>query len=114
MSSNQLHKIQMDNIQRKIINDFGDIISKETELSITVVKGFLWKALREWQTIHGISIIDTEKGSGSSPGDRIRQAKEILNIFKTLLTESTDIDTKLLDRGISKSIRHYLSNYANR
>ena len=114
MSSYQLQRIEIDNIQRKIINDFGEIITKEIDLPLTVVKGFLWKALRDWQANHGMTIIDTERGSGSSPNERIRQAKQILATFKTLLTESTDLDAKIIDRGISKSIRHYLFHYANR
>ena len=114
MATYQLQKIEIDSVQRKIINDFGDIISKEINLSVTVVKGFLWKALREWQSVHGMSVIDTEKGSGSSPNERVNQAKQILSIFRTHFLESAGIDDKLLDLGISKSIRHYLSHYANR
>ncbi len=114
MATYQLQKIEIDSVQRKIINDFGDIISKEINYSVTVVKGFLWKALREWQSAHGMSVIDTEKGSGSSPNERVKQAKQILSIFKTHFLESSEKDDKLLDRGISKSIRHYLFHYANR
>ena len=114
MATYQLQKIEIDSVQRNIIYDFGDIISKEINISVTGVKGFLWKALREWQSVHGMSVIETEKGSGSSPNERVMQAKQILSIFRTHFVESAGVDDKLLDLGISKSIRHYLSHYANR
>lgn len=114
MATYQLQKIEIDSVQRNIIKDFGDIISKEINLSVTVVKGFLWKALREWQNVHGISVLDTEKNSGSSPKERVKQAKQILSIFRNYFLESAEIDDKQLDFGISKSIRHYLGHYANR
>ena len=109
-----LTKIKLDNIQRRIIYDFAEILAQEINLSKTVIKGFLWKSLREWQNVHGMSIIDTERGSGSSPEERVKQAKQILNIFKDNINESTDVDSKAVESGISKALRHYLFHYANR
>ncbi len=114
MATSPLTKIKLDNVQRKIIYDFADILTQEVNLSKTVIKGFLWKSLREWQNLHGMSIIDTERGSGSSPEERVKQAKQILNIFKDHINEFSDVDSKSVESGISKALRHYLFHYANR
>ena len=114
MAQIQLEKIEVDNIQRKIINDFAEIYSEKTEISKTMLKGFLWKSLREWQSKHGMTVVDTEKGSGSSPAERVQQAKQILEILHTKLLESTNTDIRVLELALRRSIRHYLSHYANR
>ena len=114
MSKSPLEKIEVDSVQKKIIKDFADIISGETGLTVLVVKGFLWKSLRQWQKAHGITITETEKGSGSSPSERIEQATEILAICESKIESSTDVNKEALETGIKKSIRLYGTQYANR
>lgn len=114
MAQDEIEKIEVDTIQRKIISDFAEIYSQQTNLSNTMLKGFLWKSLREWQNKHGLTVVDTEKGSGSSPAERVQQAKQILEILHTHLLESTDADKIVLELAMRRSIRHYLSHYANR
>ncbi|MHA2388383.1 MAG: hypothetical protein ACXACW_06640 [Candidatus Hodarchaeales archaeon] len=114
MSKSPLEKIKVDQVQKKIIEDFADIISEETGLTVLVIKGFLWKTLRQWQKTHGMTITDTEKGSGSSPNERIQQATDILNICKSKIESSTDVNIEDLETGIKKSIRHYDTHYAKR
>ncbi|PWI48052.1 hypothetical protein CEE45_08480 [Candidatus Heimdallarchaeota archaeon B3_Heim] len=66
LSKSPLEKIEVDSEQKKIIEDFADIISGETGLTVLVVKRFLWKSLREWQKVHGMTHSDTEKDATSS------------------------------------------------
>ncbi len=114
MSKSPLEKIKVDSIQKKIIEEFADIIADETDLTVLVVKGFLWKSLRQWQKEHGLTITDTETGTGSSPKDRIQQATEILAICNTKIETGTDTEKEALAQGIKKSIKHYTTHYANR
>lgn len=114
ISKSPLEKIEVDSIQKKIIEDFTEIISEEIDLSKMAIKGFLWKFLREWQKAHGMTHSDTEKNATSSPADRIQQIKEIFAIFKSQVTFSTDIDHKTLDVGLKKSLHHNELLYANR
>jgi hypothetical protein len=114
MANIQLQKIELDSTQKQIINDFADIFHEQSDLSLTMLKGFLWKSLREWQSKNKMTIEETEKGSGSSPTERIQQAKEILGIFKDHLKESTNIDNHAIELSLRKAIRHYTFTYANR
>ena len=114
MANVQLQKIELDSTQKQIINDFAEIFNEQTNLSQTMLKGFLWKSLREWQSKNDMTIEETEKGSGSSPAERIQQAKEILEIFSDYLLKSTSVDTQDIELSSKKAIRHYTFNYANR
>ncbi len=109
-----LEKIDVDKVQRQIIGDFADIISKETNLSKMVIKGFLWKSLRKWQEIHGMTHSDTEKDTTISPEERIQQTTEIFELFKPQVISSAEVDEKDLEFAIKKSLRHYEQKYANR
>jgi len=109
-----LEKIDVDNVQRRIIGDFADIISKETSLSKMVIKGFLWKSLRKWQETHGMTHSDTEKDTSISPEERIRQTEQIFELFKPQVISSAAIDEKDLEFAIKKSLHHYEQEYANR
>ena len=114
MSKSPLGKIKVDPVQKKIIEEFADIISETTGLTVLVVKGFLWKSLRQWQQSHGITITDTETGSGSSPKERILQATEILALCKSKIESSTGVSGEALETGIQKAVRHYDVHYASR
>ncbi len=111
--SKPLDKIDVDKIQRQIIGDFADIISKEIDQSQMVIKGFLWKALRKWQKEHGMTHSDTERDF-ITPDERIQQTKEIFEIFRFTIVSSIDINSKALETAIRNSLRHYEQHYANR
>ncbi len=108
-----LERIDVDKIQRQIIGEFAEIIAQETELSRMVIKGFLWKALRKWQKIHGMTHSDTEKDE-ISPAERIQQTKEIFDIFRPTVISSTKVEEKFLASGIKKALQHYEQYFANR
>ncbi|MHA1976576.1 MAG: hypothetical protein ACW98F_15935 [Candidatus Hodarchaeales archaeon] len=114
MSKSPLEKIQVDSVQKKIIEEFADIIVDSTDLTVLVIKGFLWKSLRQWQKEHGVTISDTETGSGSSSSERIQQATEILALCQSKLESMTNVDKKGLETGIQKAIQHYKTEYSNR
>ncbi len=114
MSKSPLEKIQVDSVQKKIIEEFADIVSEETGIAVIIIKGFLWKSLRKWQKDHGLTITETEKGSGSSPAERITQAREILDISKSKIQSGTDVDKTALSKGIDKALQHYKTHYAKR
>ena len=114
MTENQYKKIITDEIQRKIIDDFATIISEEISVKKMVIKGFLWRALREWQKRHKITILDTEKTSRSTPEERIKQASEILDICMNEMRELVEDETQALETGINKALTHYITKYSER
>jgi hypothetical protein len=113
MTENQFKKIMTDEIQRKIIDDFAIIISEEITLKKRVIKGFLWRALREWQNRHEITIRDTEKG-GSTPKERIQQASEILQICLNDMKCLVEDEIQALESSINKALKYYIKNYSER
>lgn len=66
MEKSPIERLELDRIQRKIIDKYIDRVSQEIDLSKTIFKGFLWKLIRKWQKIHGVTLLETEKGSGNS------------------------------------------------
>ena len=107
-------RIEIDKIQGKIIYEFADILSQEIGLSKTIIKGFLWKSIRQWQEIHGMTLVETEQGSGSSVEERREQATQIFDIFKSQVEKSTRVDHVNLEVGITKAIDNYMATYAKR
>ena len=61
MEKTSRQRIELDKIQSKIIDEFADIVSQEINLSKTIVKGFYWKAIREWQKIYKKTLSETEQ-----------------------------------------------------
>jgi len=114
MEKTPRQRLELDEIQKKIIDEFADIVSQEITLSKTVIKGFLWISIRQWQKSHGMTILETEQGSGSTFEERKAQAIQIFDIFKDEVRKSTKIDNKNLEVGIAKAIDSYMTTYANR
>ncbi|UCG00691.1 MAG: hypothetical protein JSW11_13860 [Candidatus Heimdallarchaeota archaeon] len=114
MTEDQYRKIITDEVQKKIIDEFATIISEKITLKKMVIKGFLWQALRKWQETHEMTILETEKGGGSSPEERIKQASEILDICFNEMRYSVKSEVEALKTGIDEAIQHYTRNYAER
>jgi hypothetical protein len=110
----QYRKIIADGMQRKIIDDFATIISENISIEQRVIKGFLWRALRKWQEAHKMTILETEKGIGSTSEERIKQASDILDFcYKEMEYSATD-ELEGLKTGISKALQHYKRKYSER
>lgn len=114
MTEDQFKTIKADDIQKQIIAEFAEIISKEIPVTKMAVKGYLWRSLRKWQKKHEMDLIDTETGEGSSPDERIKQAKEILEIFESQVNKTFKDDSAALHTGIINALDHYKKNYAYR
>ncbi len=114
MTEDQFKTIKADEIQKKIIDEFAVIISKEISVTKMAVKGYLWRSLRKWQKQHEMGLIETEAGAGSSPDERINQAKEILEIFETQINKTFKDDSDALHTGVINALNHYKKNYAYR
>lgn len=115
-----LDKIKADQTQKEVIQGMATVLSKNIlnregeNISVPVIKGFLWRALRNWQKKYGITVEDTETGEGSSPSERINQARQILALFKTEVLSVRGIDTQTVDIGIFETMKFYEKNYARR
>ena len=107
-------RLELDEIQKKIIDEFADIVSQEIPLSKTIIKGFLWRSIRQWQKNHGMTILETEQGSGSTIEERKLQATQIFDIFKKQVEKSTKVDHTDLEAGIAKALDSYMATYAKR
>ena len=107
-------KLELDKFQSRIIDEFADIVSQEIDLSKTIIKGFYWKAIREWQKIHDKTLAETEQGSGSTFEERKEQANQISDIFREKVMNSTVVDPENLKAGITKAVDYYLAIHAKR
>ena len=107
-------RIELDKTQSRIIDELAEIVSQEIDLSKTIVKGFYWKAIREWQKINKKTLSETEQGQGSSFEERKQQVNQISTIFRKKVVESTRVDQKSLDTGIKKAVNYYLASHAKR
>jgi len=87
MSSDEFEQVKTDDIQKQITNMLAELISSKITLNKMVIKGFLWKAMREWQVSHNSTVMNTEDGDSSSPRARITQITEMLHIFKSKIRE---------------------------
>ena len=64
--------------QREMVESFGRLGAERLGISAVPLRGFLWRAAREWQKSHQSSV---ESLKASSPEERMRAAEEIIRIF---------------------------------
>ncbi len=100
-------------VQKQIIDDYASIMSDQISMKKMVIKDFFWRASREWQKIHKMTILDTEKDSQSTPDERIKQASEILNLCKLELKSLVKDGPETLENSFNDALNHYIKNYAN-
>ncbi len=115
-----LDKIKTDQKQKELIHGMATVLSENIHnregenITIPVIKGFLWRALRNWQQKYGLTVEDTESGEGSSPSERVNQARQILALFKTEVLSVRGVDLQTVDIGIFETMKFYEKNYAHR
>lgn len=114
MENQPRKKLELDRLQSKIIDEFADIVTQEIDLSKTIIKGFYWKSIREWQKIHNRTLAETEQGSGSTFKERKEQAIQISDIFEGKVLNSTNVNPEKLKAGINKALTKYLATHAKR
>ena len=117
MSENQFERILTDETQKEIVEDLVSIISEKTSIRRMVIKGFLWRAMREWQKEHKMTILDTETGSGSTTQERIKQTTEILGKCKDKMRHLVEDDPnafETLESSFKDALNHYIEHYSKR
>jgi len=115
MTNNELERIQANPVQKEIISHFAKIISSQISVPEIAVKGFLWKALRDWQLENGMTIAETEIGHGSSRSERIKQADDILQLLNKMLTKVIKKEESAsLTLALDECLTYYIENYADR
>ena len=115
MSSDEFQQVKTNDIQKQITNMLAELISSKISLKKIAIKGFLWKAMREWQVSHNSTVMDTEDENSSSTSIRIAQITEMLNIFKSKISEVLSENERInLDEAIKECIKQYSKKYAHR
>ncbi len=115
MSEDNLDEIKTDPIQKEIVGDLAKFIAETLDLKEMVVKGFLWRSLREWQVSHGITHEQTEDGFGSSPSERLKQMTEILDLLeKQVIKVIKSEKAPHIDKTMKMALQRYEEKYANR
>ncbi|NHJ02670.1 MAG: hypothetical protein EAX86_11070 [Candidatus Heimdallarchaeota archaeon] len=115
LSDDNLEEIKTDPIQKEIIGELAKLISQKLNLREMVVKGFLWRGLREWQISHGITHQQTEDGLRSSPRKRMEQMTEILELFEKQVVKILSSEkSNELDHTLKSALQMYEEKYANR
>lgn len=117
MSKNEFERIFTDETQKEIADDLASLISERTSMKKMVIKGFLWRAMREWQKEHKMTIMETETGLGSTSEERIKQSTEILSKCKAQMRHLVEDDPnalKMLDKSFDDALKYYIERYSKR
>ncbi len=117
MSNNEFERIFIDETQKEIAENLALFLSEKTSIKKMVIKGFLWRALREWQKEHKMTILDTETGLGSTSDERIKQATDIFSKCKNqmkYLVEDDPNALKRLENSFDEALNFYIKHYSKR
>ena len=115
MTEDNLDEIKTDPVQKQIVGDLAQFVANQLDLKEMVVKGFLWRSLREWQITHGITHKQTEDGFGSSPIERKKQMAEILGLLeKQVIKVIKSEKASYVDKTMKMALERYEEKYANR
>lgn len=96
--------------QRAIVYHVCEVIAERLELAEAPVRGFFWKALREWQ-------LDRELPTASmrdmTPTERLEAAEQIGVFFRGMLRKYLSEDHRVhIDEAWAEALRTYRANYA--
>lgn len=107
-------KVQIRPEQLKLINELSNLISREIEVPILVLKGTIWRALKEWQNRNNKAISEIIK---MSKAQKIMAVKQVFNLgkdyMKDLLCSPKKEGETLVDIIYEKSFKYYIE-YLNR
>lgn len=97
--------------QRAIVYHVCEVIAERLDLDEAPVRGFFWKALREWQ-------LDRELPTASmrdmTPPERLEAAEQIGVFFRGMLRRYLSEDRRAqIDESWAEALRTYRRNYAN-
>lgn len=113
MAQSTIKYMQSDKMQKRLMADLAEIISKKSKIPLMLTKGFILRSLLSWQEKTDLTIEDTETSLNSTPPERISQIKEILSIFhlqaQKIILESQEDD---LNTAVQNAIMFYEENYA--
>lgn len=114
--SDELDKLQVSKIQRKIIREKGEIIAKVLEMPPLPIHGFYTLGLVEWQKEIGMTVKASESKTRGNAESRIEEAVQILSHFRRKIERVIKSKGKepLLNEAISAALTHYIKNYASR
>jgi len=77
-----LDMLEVSKLQRQIIQEKGEIMSKILDMNSLSVRGFFVLALVEWQKQVGMTVKESEAPIETDREQRIREAEEIFVIFR--------------------------------
>jgi len=111
-----LDMLEVSKLQRQIIQEKGEIMSKILDMNSLSVRGFFVLALVEWQKQVGMTIKESEHQSETNKDQRKSEADQIFPIFRKKITRvlKTKKRLHLLDEAIEAARNHYDKNYSNR
>ena len=96
--------------QRGIVYHVCEVIGQKLELDEAPVRGFFWKALREWQQDRALP---TASMRDMNPRERLQAAEEIGVFFRGMLRKYLSEDHRTrIDDAWGEALRTYQQNYA--
>lgn len=96
--------------QRQIVYHVCEVISARLDLDEAPVRGFFWRALREWQQKRGLP---TASMRDMKPSDRLEAAEQIGVVFRGMLRKYLSEDHRTrIDEAWAEALRTYEANYA--
>ncbi|MCY3413483.1 MAG: hypothetical protein INQ03_17715 [Candidatus Heimdallarchaeota archaeon] len=99
--------------QYEVVDTIAKIMSEYTEINLLPMKGFIWKALHDWQVSAQIPIADVVS---MKPEQRIEMVGEIFDFLSKLLESFllNSSDSSKLDTAIKNAYDHYKQTFAHR
>lgn len=112
----ELEKLQLTPVQRKMIDEKTQIIADKLDMKLLSIRGFYTMALIEWQKNTSRSVATGELTEDVSSNARKGSAVEIFDIFKKKIHRVVRVKGKEneLEEALSAAMDYYLMNYASR
>ena len=98
--------------QRELVEVFGELGSERLGISPVPLRGFLWKAAREWQQ-RNQAVLATL--SSSTPEERLKGAEEVAQLLlKRMLNAFPEEKHDEVRRAVEAGLATYLERFNRR
>lgn len=112
-AKSDFNRVKLEADQSKILDDTAKIIEPHLEINFLALKGFMLRAIKQWQSNENMALGDLVT---ASPELRIKHMEATYNNLKSILAKAliNQTDTEALSDAVNKALESYKEKYAFR
>lgn len=112
----KLDRLQFTSVQKQQLKELAEAMAKILEMPFNVVNGLYLYTLIDWQNQIKMTFAETESKVGTLPEERMKQLKQVQDIFRIKNSKYLQRKKKLhlLEKALDAAKKVYIEKYAYR